>query len=129
MTESCHVWQRDDIGAFVPTPAVYRGRVYLVRDRGEIDCIDPATGKTIWSDAFPKSRSNFYASPLIAGGKLYAAREDGIVFVASVMDNRFKLLAENDMEESVIGSPVPVSDGILLRGEKSLFSLANPNAN
>ncbi len=48
VTETNHVWKRDDVGTFVPTPAVYKGRVILVRDRGEVACIDPATGKTIW---------------------------------------------------------------------------------
>ena len=100
----------------------------MLRDRGEVECIDPVTGKTIWSDAFPRNRAAFYASPLIAGGKLYAAREDGVVFVASVSDDRFELIAENDMQESVIGSPVPASDRIFIRGEKHLFCLASPEA-
>jgi outer membrane protein assembly factor BamB len=126
VTASNHVWQRDDVGSFVPTPAVHQGRVYLLRDRGEVECIDPATGKTIWSDAFPKHRAAFYASPLIAGGKLYATREDGVVFVASVKDDRFELLAENDMQESIIGSPVPAANRIFIRGEKHLFCLASP---
>jgi outer membrane protein assembly factor BamB len=126
VTETNHVWVRDDVGSFVPTPVAYAGRVYLVRDRGEVDCIDPLTGETIWSDAFPKNRKAFYASPLIAAGKLYAPREDGVVFVASVTDDRFELLAENDMGESVIGSPVPASNRIFIRGEKQLFCLASP---
>ncbi len=128
VTASNHVWQRDDIGAFVPTPAVYQGRVYLVRDRGEVECIDPLTGETIWSDALPKGRASYYASPLIAGGQLYAPREDGVVFVASVADDHFQLISENDMQESVIGSPVPAGDRILIRGEKHLFCLGAPNA-
>jgi outer membrane protein assembly factor BamB len=126
VTATNHVWKRDDVGTFVPTPVAYRGRVYLVRDRGEVDCIDPATGKTIWSDAFPKGRASFYASPLIAGGNLYAPREDGVVFVATVKDDRFELRAENDMGEPVIGSPVPASNRILIRGEEHLFSVASP---
>jgi outer membrane protein assembly factor BamB len=126
VTNTNHVWQRDDISAFVPTPAVYQGRVYIVRDRGEVECINPATGESVWSDAFPKSRANYYASPLIAGGKLYAAREDGVVFVASVTEDRFKLLAENNMKESVIGSPVPAAGRIFIRGEKHLFCIASP---
>ena len=126
VTKTNHVWLRDDISSFVPTPAAYQGRVYIVRDRGEVECIDPATGKTLWSDAFPKSRSNYYASPLIAGGKLYAPREDGVVFVASVTAGQFKLLSENDLEEPVIGSPVPVSNRIFIRGEKHLFCFASP---
>jgi outer membrane protein assembly factor BamB len=124
VTETAHVWKRDDVGTFVPTPIAYKGHVYLVRDRGEVACLDPATGKTVWEGAFPKHRSNYYASPLIAGDKLFAPREDGVVFVASVADGQFKLLAENDMEESVIGSPVPMGNRILIRGEKHLFCAA-----
>ena len=66
------------------------------------------------------------ASPLVAGGKLYAPREDGVVFVASIVDGQFKLLSENDMQESVIGSPVPAMDRILIRGEKHLSCFASP---
>jgi outer membrane protein assembly factor BamB len=127
VTKTNHVWKREDIGTFVPTPAVYKGRVILLRDRGEVECIDPSTGKTLWSDSFPKGRALFYASPLIAGDNLYAPREDGVVFVASIANNKFELLSENDMAEPVIGSPVPSSNRIFLRGEKHLFCIASPS--
>ena len=94
VTATSHVWKREDVGTFVPTPAAYNGRVYLVGDRGQVTCIDPATGETIWSNAYPKSRAAFYASPVIAGGLLYAPREDGVVFVANVAGGKFELLAE-----------------------------------
>jgi outer membrane protein assembly factor BamB len=126
VTEQNRVWSRHDTGAFVPSPAVDRGRVYLVRDRGEVECIDPATGATIWSDAFPKGRASFYGSPLIAGGRLYAVREDGVAFVASLANSGFQLLAENDLGEPVIGSPVPACNRIFVRGQSHLFCLAAP---
>jgi outer membrane protein assembly factor BamB len=125
VTQTSHVWMRDDVGTFVPTPALYKGHVIFVRDRGEVACIDPATGKTVWEKSFPKNRANFYSSPLIAGGKLYAPREDGTVFVASLANDKFELLSENDMAESVIGSPVPALNCILIRGEKHLFCVAS----
>ena len=124
VTETNHVWKRDDVGTFVPTPVVYQGRVILVRDRGEVACIDPATGKTIWSGEFPKNRANFYASPLIAGDKLYAPREDGTVFVASVANDHSKSWPRTTWRESVIGSPVPAANRLLIRGEKHLFCIA-----
>ena len=102
----------------------YKGRVILVRDRGEVACIDPVTGSTVWENTFPKHRANYYASPLVAGDKLFAPREDGVVFVASVANDKFELLSENNMEEPVIGSPVPASNRILIRGEKHLFCVA-----
>ena len=104
----------------MPTPVAYKDRLYIVRDRGEVECLDPVTGKTVWTDAFPKASANFYASPVIAAGKLYAAREDGVVFVASV-ENKFKLIAENKMGERVVASPVPVSNRLIIRGEQHLF--------
>lgn len=123
VTKSNHVWRRDDVGTFVPSPIAYQGRVILVRDRGEVASIDPETGKTVWEGAFPKHRSNYYASPLIAGGKLYAPREDGAVFVADVAHDKFELLSENAMGESVIGSPIPAGNSILIRGENHLFCI------
>lgn len=120
VTSANRIWMRDDISTFVPSPVQYKGNVYLVRDRGEVECIDPKTGATRWSDAFPKNRSAFYSSPLIAGGNLYAAREDGVVFVANI-ESKFKLLAEIDMQEPIIASPVPFGNRILLRGYEHLF--------
>lgn len=113
-------WKREDTGTFVPTPAEYKGRIYLLRDHGEIECLEPATGQTLWKDAFPKTSANYYASPAIAAGKLYAARDDGTVFVAQVED-KFQLLEENKLRERVIASPVPVSNRLLIRGEQHLF--------
>ena len=123
VTATHRIWDRTDTGTFVPTPAEYKGQVYLLRDRGEVECISPATGETLWSDAFPKSRVAFYASPLIAGDHLYAAREDGVVFVARVGD-KFELLAENDMNEPVIASPVPAANRLFIRGQRHLFCVA-----
>jgi len=108
---------------FVPTPAVYGGKVYLLRDRGEVECVEPETGKTVWKDALPKSSSNFYGSPVVAGGNLYAVREDGVIFVGRVEGGKFELLAENKMGERVIASPVTVEGRLLIRGEKNLFCL------
>ena len=123
VTDTNHLWKRDDLSTFVPTPIAYRDKVYIAGDHGRVTCLDPVSGETIWSESFGKNRAKFYASGLIAGGKLYAAREDGMVFVASI-DGGFKVLAENDMGESIIASPVPVGDKLLLRGIETLFCVS-----
>jgi len=124
VTATNRLWDREDIGTFVPTPVIDQGRVIVVGDQGEVECLEPDTGKTIWKAALPKHRAKFYASPLIAGEKLYAIREDGVVFVASIAGDQFKLLAENDMGQSIIGSPIPAGNRLLIRGEQHLFCLA-----
>lgn len=123
VTATNRAWERDDVGTFVPTPAEYKGRIYLLQDRGEVHCLDPATGKTLWKDALPKASANYYASPLVASGILYAIREDGVVFVARV-EGKFELLAENHMGERIIASPVALSNRLLIRGERHLFCIS-----
>ncbi|MDB6068070.1 MAG: outer rane biosis protein BamB [Pedosphaera sp.] len=124
VTATHRIWVREDTGTFVPTPVEYKGRVYLLHDhgadRGAIECIDPANGKTLWKGALPKSSADYYSSPVVAGGNIYAAREDGVVFVARVEGN-FEVLGENAMGEHFIASPVPLANRVLLRCENHLF--------
>jgi len=125
VTATNRVWLRENIGAFVPTPAEYQGRVYVLRDRGEIECVDPATGRSLWSGMLPKESTSYYASPLVAAGKLYAAREDGVVFVARI-EGKFEVLARNDLGERLIASPVPLGNRLLFRGAEHLFCVGAP---
>ena len=120
VTESNLLWSRTDTGCFVPTPAVANGKLFVLRDRGEVHSIDPKTGKSHWEDAFPRASSSYYASPTVAGNFLYASREDGVIMIADISKG-FKFLGEFDMGERVIASPVPVNGRILIRGEKHLM--------
>ncbi len=121
VTTTNHSWKRTDVGTFVPTPAVFGEQTIIVGDQGEIEAIDAATGLAAWKSQLPKNRNKVYASPLVAGNRLVIVREDGVVFVGRIQDGQFKLEAENDMQESIIGSPVPFGNGLLLRGKEHLF--------
>ncbi len=124
VTATARLWKRTDVGTFVPTPVAYQGKVYLVGDRGRVSCLDPKTGETVWTETLPKHRAKFYSSPLIAGGLLYAAREDGQVFVAKIADG-WNMVAEIPMGEDIIASPVPVGNRLFLRGSRHLFCIAS----
>jgi len=120
VTATHRKWTIENKGTFVPSPATDGQKVYLVRDRGEVLCVNPADGEVEWQAALPKHRASYYSSPTLADGKIYAAREDGVLFVAQTKGG-FKLLTENDMGERIIASPVPVNGSLLIRGEKHLF--------
>jgi outer membrane protein assembly factor BamB len=122
VTETHRLWKRADTGPFIPTPAEYKGRVYLIRDTGEVECIDPSTGENIWSGVFPKGKGKFYSSPLIAGGHLYAAREDGMIFVTK-LNGKFEIISEIDMKDRIIASPIAISDRLLIRTSHYLFCI------
>ena len=121
MTATHRLWKREDTGVFVPSLAEYKGRVYLLRNKGEIVCLDPATGKSFWTSTLPQHRSAYYASPVIANGILYAAREDGMVFAGRIGAEGFELLGENPMGERIVASPTPAGDRLFIRGDNHLF--------
>jgi outer membrane protein assembly factor BamB len=123
VTDTHRIWKREDLGVFVCTPAAYDGRVYLLRHRGEVVCLDPATGQSLWKGAFPRTNACYYASPVVARGILYAAREDGVVFAARV-EKQFEFLSENPMGERIIASPVPINNHLLIRGDEHLFCIS-----
>lgn len=124
VTQTHRLWKRKDTGPFIPSPTVHQGRVYVVCDRGRIDCINPLTGESFWSGVFPKGKGKFYASPVIAGGHLYAAREDGKLFVLR-LSNQFEILSEIDMKDRIIASPIAVADRLLVRTLHFLFCITD----
>jgi len=124
VTNTHKAWERTGVGADVPSPIIRDGRIYLLHDRGRIACVDLQTGEDLWSANLPKSRLRFFASPVLAGDLLYAAREDGTLFVGRVTDKGYEPLAENAMGEELVVGPVPVRDSLLIRGPEHLFRIS-----
>jgi outer membrane protein assembly factor BamB len=125
VTATNRLWEKQGrgLGAEVPTPAVRAGKVYLLGDSGRVACFDVESGDELWSGDLPRSRNRYFSSPLLAGDQLYCPREDGKIFVGRVSDAGFELLAENDMGEPTIAAPVPIRDGLLIRGREHLFRI------
>jgi outer membrane protein assembly factor BamB len=123
VTRSHVVWQREGVSADVPTPAAQNGRVYVCTDRGEVACLDAASGKTIWSGNPEPNRNAYSASPILADGKVYVTREDGKTFVLAQGDT-FKVLAANALEgEFVVATPVFLDGRIFIRTMENLYCI------
>ncbi|NNE91354.1 MAG: PQQ-like beta-propeller repeat protein [Verrucomicrobiales bacterium] len=120
VSDTHNIWQTKDFGVFVASPIAFDGRVYLLRHKGGVVCLDPETGKPHWEADFPRAADAYYASPVIAGGIMYAAREDGVVFAARVGE-KFELLGESQLGEQILASPVPFDGRLLIRGAEHLY--------
>jgi outer membrane protein assembly factor BamB len=130
ITKSNRLWEVPRIAGDVPTPVIDDHKVYVVNDRGGITCVDLKSGNELWKAELQKNRNKYYASPVLAGNKLYNTREDGVIFVGEVSDSGYKDLAMNEMGERIIATPVPIRGGLLVRGEQHLFWIASStNAN
>lgn len=122
VTNSHVDWVRD-FSCDVPTPAIIRDRVYVLRDKKGIACLNTASGETVWEDKIEKNRTAFSSSPIVADGKVYLTREDGTTFVIRDGD-AFELLAKNELGEMTVATPVLVDGKIYIRTAKSLYCIA-----
>ena len=67
---------------------------------------------------------NFKASPVLAGGQLYFATEEGDVVVAKI-GPAFDIVATNTLnDQSFIASPAVAGGDIYLRSRTHLFRIA-----
>ena len=84
----------------------------------------PEVGSTDSDRAFTASSERVSASPTLAGGNLYAIREDGKTFVAKSGDT-FESVATNSLGDdvTVIASPVFVDGQILIRTFDGLYCI------
>jgi hypothetical protein len=71
-----------------------------------------------------KCSGMFTSSPVAAGGHLYITNEEGHSYVLA-LGPEYKLLAENEIGETVMATPA-IADGVLyIRGGKHLFAIGD----
>jgi outer membrane protein assembly factor BamB len=105
-------WAKLRGGGYMCTPLVYGGLVYIIGYNGVLTVYDAKTGDQKFQERLAGGKSAFTSSPIAADGKVYAASEDGHVYVLKAGPT-FEVLADNDMGESLLATPA-ISEGALL---------------
>ena len=94
----------------VPSPLYFDGYVYFVKNGGILTCLELSSGKRVYRMR-TKGTGTHYASPIIAGEKLYSTAGDGRISVLSLGPDP-EILATNDLGDPVYATPAVV-DGVL----------------
>ena len=116
------VWRNENGSPYTPTPVVYDGVLYVVRDNGVLSTYDVNTGQRIYEQRIAPDAGGFSASPVVADGKVYFASEDGDVFVVRA-GKTFELLARNAMGEMCMATPAISGDLLLVRTRSTLYAI------
>jgi outer membrane protein assembly factor BamB len=118
-------WRAENGSPYTPTPIVYEGLLYVLRDNGVLAAYDVKTGERIYQERLATGTGSFSASPVAADGKLYFASEDGEVFVARA-GRTFELLARSSMGEVCMATPAISGDLLLVRTRSALYAIGSP---
>jgi outer membrane protein assembly factor BamB len=106
-------YQLTDETPYVPTPIVYRDRLFTWSDSGIVTCYDAATGEQHWRG---KIKGNgYFGSPVCAGGRLYCVSKRGEVAVVDATANQFTLLARNALGEASDATPAIANGRMFVR--------------
>jgi outer membrane protein assembly factor BamB len=123
-TTNAHVaWSAPRDGAYMISPVLYDGLLYVSKNNGVFNVFDAKTGERVYQQRLGSGTTGFTASIVAADGKIYFTSEDGDVYVVRA-GRTFELLATNPIGEIGMATPA-ISEGMLFfRTDKSLLAIA-----
>jgi len=104
------LWSIPRGGSYIHTLLLYRNRLYNINWNGQINCLDPLTGKEIYNAKLGKTKS-FIASPVASDGRIFIVSEEGTVYIIQAGDS-FRLLDEIPMNDICMTAP-SITDGMI----------------
>ncbi len=117
------VWSHDKDTPYVPSPLLYRGRLYFLKsNNGILSCFDVESGESEFGPTRLETISNVYASPVAAAGRIYLVGRDGEVEVLE-HGPEYKTLARFTMDDGFDASPAIVGDELYLRGRNHVYCI------
>lgn len=121
ITESGRVWHRggEDFHRSISTCAVIDGLCYAADLSGFLYCLDARSGSLYWIHDLMAA---VWGSPYVVDGKVYLGTEDGEVIVLEHGKTK-KVLAVNDMLNSVYTTPVASNGVFYIANKRTLFAL------
>ena len=92
--------------------------IFMVNDGGIVGALDAKTGEMVWRG---RIEGTYSASPIVAGGRIYAFNEDGKTTVLEA-GREFKVLAENFLPDGFMASPAVDGRALYLRTRTARLS-------
>ncbi|MEC7566035.1 MAG: PQQ-binding-like beta-propeller repeat protein [Planctomycetota bacterium] len=106
----------------IVSPLIQNGRMLLIKGGGISTVYDTVDGKQLQGPKRIENSSEYFASPVFGDGKVYVAGENGVVVVLDAL-NDFKLLAKNDMQDAILGTPAIADGSLFIRTRTKLFCI------
>ena len=114
------IWRENTSIPEVPSPLLYKRRLFLVRNGGVATCLDAATGKVIYR-ARVGAPGAYFASPIAADGRVYLASSEGVVTVIAADSDQLKVLSRNETGEEIVATPAIAGNFIYVRTLRNLY--------
>ncbi len=116
-------WESSGVAAYMSTPVLEAGRLYGLshHKKGQLFCLDAATGKTVW---LSEGRQGDNAALVAGGGRVFALTTEADLFVLPTKGESFAPTRRYRVASSPTWAhPVVMEGGVLVKDRDSLSYL------
>jgi outer membrane protein assembly factor BamB len=123
VTDTHVLWRYTKSLPDVPAVLLYRGVLYLLRNGGIIQTLDPETGEVKKQGRLPRALDEYYASPVAGDGKVFLISRNGNVSVLEAGAN-WGMQSSGEFGEEVFATPAIADGHIWVRTATALYDFA-----
>jgi outer membrane protein assembly factor BamB len=102
------------------TPAVADGLIFIADDKGNVHCVDAATGAGQWTH---KMRGDIWGSALVADGKVYIGSR-GKEFCVFAASRELQVLSTLRLDAAMASTPVAANSALYVNTLTTLYAIA-----
>jgi outer membrane protein assembly factor BamB len=115
------VWSHTRGLPYVPTPLLYRGRLYLLKNGGLLTCLNATHGAVLYQEERIGLMGDNYASPVAADGRVVIASQNGGLAVLAAGD-ALEVLSRQALGEPILATPAIGQDALYVRSRGFLWA-------
>jgi outer membrane protein assembly factor BamB len=120
ITKSAVLWRYNKGLGNLPSPLLYQGVLYLLKEGGILTALDPKTGEVLKQGRVDGAIDAYAASPIAAAGRIYLASKKGKLAVLSAGAD-WKVLNVHDTQEEIWGTPAIAGNSIYVRTDNAVY--------
>lgn len=120
VTDSHIAWRMQKFLPNCPTPLIYDGVMYLVKDGGIVTTLNPKTGEIYKQGRLTGALDTYYSSPVGGAGLVFMSSQQGKVSVLKA-GAQWEMIYQADMEDEIYATPALVDNRIYLRTRNTLY--------
>ncbi len=140
--ETSQLWE-NELSASTTSPILVEDRIYLVREKGDLCCVDANTGKVFWRLPIGIEQRN--ACPLYADGRLYVPMLDdpaskgggtdseagtkGAFYIVRPTESAGEILTHIDLDGRCFGSPAAYNGKVYVQTTRRLYCFGKKGHN
>ena len=120
VTSTGEIWSFPLEKHVLSTPAIYEGLVFIADTGHNLYCLDAISGKPYWTQ---ECKGEFWASPLIADGKVYIGSRGGDFWILAATKEK-KILSQVDFPDPISGTATAANRTIYIATMTRLYAIS-----